>query len=227
MGITFDDKTGRYRSTDGKFIKQDKVFSLLESYRIQKQNEILKNSDKLAKDGNYDAFLASASKDLKHLHTINYIVGKGGVKRMDDDDIKTLNGILKNELTLNFDPRTGTPYGLEELVNQKEQNVISQAAFTARLKTYTKGSQKSYWKATEKRDKSPYMQRFLHGDNNCASCIEYASVGMTQKGSLPMPGFECECRSNCNCTVTFYTESQYNKYLKNQISNFSDSILAA
>lgn len=227
MSISFDKRTGRYRGSDGKFIKQEKVFELLERYRIQKQNLILDELETLNNDKNYDKFLINTAKELKHLHTINYIVGKGGVNQLNDTDVSNLNKVLKNELLLNFDSRSGSPYGLEELVNQREQEVISQGEFVSRIKAYTRGARKSFWKASEERDNSPYMRRFLHGTDNCQSCIEYASVGMVAKGSLPNPGEACECRSNCNCTVTYYSTRQYKEYLRSQLASFSESVTSS
>lgn len=224
MKVTFDSRTGRYRGSDGRFIKAEKVESLLDSYRIQRQNKIIDNLNTLNQSNDYDKFLQDTAKELKHLHTVNYIVGKGGVKSMTDNDITVLNGILRDELVTSFDGNSGVAYGLEELVAQAEQGIISKQQFTARIKLYARGARKSYWVGVNERTDQPYMRRFLHGDNNCASCIEYASVGITKKDNLPLPGFNCECHSNCKCTVTYYTATQYKSYMKTQISSFADSV---
>ena len=62
MSISFDKRTGRYRGSDGRFIKQEKVFELLERYRIQKQNLILDELETLNNDEDYDKFLINTAE---------------------------------------------------------------------------------------------------------------------------------------------------------------------
>jgi hypothetical protein len=79
---------------------------------------------------------------------------------------------------------------------------LSEAQIAARFDMYGDGISKTYWGAqTAVQSASGFTEerRILNGDNHCDDCIGYASQGWQPIGTLPEPGDECQCISNCNC----------------------------
>lgn len=216
--IRFNIKAKRFQVVEtGKFIKEATVLELLDNYRTQKSIEVnrhieaLYNSAKQSDD--YTNFLDITANELKNLHFVNYVVGRGGVKALTNQDIDIMNKQLKKELTVSFDPITGQAFGLQEVTALLENGEISQAQFSARISTYVRGTRKSYWQGVNSRQDLDYVKRNLNGDNHCQECISYAAMGVVRRELMPLPGEACSCRSNCNCTLSYLTENQYKKYL--------------
>lgn len=218
--IKFNVKARRFVIAEsGKFIKEATVLELLDNYRTQKMIEVDKAVSELIEKKDYQQFLTTSGNAIKDLHFVNYVVGKGGIKALNNSDIEVINKQLRNELLLNFDPVTGSSYGLEELVTQLENDEISNAQFNARLKSYARGSRKSYWKGIDSRQDLEYVIRNLNGDNHCVECISYAALGAVKRQFMPLPGEACSCRSNCLCSLSYLTERQYKNYLSSFLGN--------
>lgn len=49
----------------------------------------------------------------------------------------------------------------------------------------------------------PLMRRVLRPADHCRSCVEYSARGWQRAGSLPQPGQQSECRTNCRCYVLY------------------------
>lgn len=219
--IKFNANAQRFVNEKGVFISEEFVLKTLQSYRIQ---NVVQVNQILEKDLSLDDAYKQISQIIKDAWTVEFIVGKGGLKQIDSDDIKLLNKKLKSELTLDFSI-DGNSYGLEELFNQYDQGQISKAQFVARVQTYAKGSRRAYFFGQDQRQTLPYVQRTLHGNDNCQSCILYADAGIVKNGNIPLPGEACECRSNCNCTITYLTDKQYKTWIKSQINAFSGAVV--
>jgi hypothetical protein len=163
-----------------------------------------------------DTLLKKVADEVRYSTTVEYIVGKGGVNTLSIEDVAIVNSILKSELLLNFGTE-GSAYGLQEVISQYENGEISDAQLSYRLQQYVKGSRKAYFRGVDTRTDLPYMGRTLHGDNHCNECVQYEAAGVQPKGVLPLPGELCSCKSNCNCTVKYYTEKQYKLWLNKQL----------
>jgi hypothetical protein len=222
--IKFNINAGRYINEKGQFIKEEFVLNQLDSYRIQNQAIVKTNIEDYLKTGDYNKFLTSTSKVIRDSWTVEYIVGKGGVKNIQTADFDRLNIGLTKELTRSIGS-DGENYGLLELVSQYENGYISSAQFGARAQVYAISSRKAYYQGQDARQNLPFMQRFLHGNDNCPECISYANAGIQPTGKLPLPGEACRCRSRCNCTVNYLSARQYQKWLNTQINTFTDTIL--
>lgn len=222
--IRFNPNAQRFINEKGNFISEEFVLKTLESFRVQNLVEIQKLLSQVSENSDLESVYKKVSSVIRDAWTVEFIVGKGGLKQIKNSDIKLLNSKLKDELTLGFS-NEGSSYGLQEVFNQFEQSEISQAQFISRVQAYGKGSRRAYFLGQDQRQTQPYMQRFLHGTNNCQSCISYANAGMVKNGSLPLPGDACECRSNCNCTVKYSSEKQYKAWIKSQINSFSGAVV--
>lgn len=222
--IKFNVKAGRYINETGQFIKEDFVLNQLDSYRIQNQAIVKTNIEDYLESGDYNKFLTQTSKVIRDSWTVEYIVGKGGIKNVNAEDFDRLNIGLTKELTRSIGS-DGENYGLLELVSQHANGRISNREFSARAQVYAIGSSKAYYQGQDARQTLPYMQRFLNGTNNCPECISYANAGIQPTGKLPLPGEACRCRSRCNCTVSYLSVRQYQKWLNTQVSTFTDMIL--
>jgi hypothetical protein len=222
--IKFNINAGRYVNEKGQFIKEEFVLNQLDSYRIQNQAIVKTAIEKYLDSGDYDRFLTSTSKVIRDSWTIEYIVGKGGIKNIKQADFDRLNIGLTKELTRSIGS-DGESFGLLELVSQHANGRISSREFAARAQVYAISSRKAYYQGQDARQNLPYMQRFLNGTDNCPECISYANAGVQPTGKLPLPGEACRCRSRCNCTVSYLSSRQYQKWLNTQVSTFTDTIL--
>lgn len=222
--IKFNINAGRYINEKGQFIKEEFVLNQLDSYRIQNQAIVKTAIEKYLETGDYDKFLTSTSKVIRDSWTVEYIVGKGGIKNVKQTDFDRLNVGLTKELTRSIGS-DGENFGLLELVSQHVDGRISDREFAARAQVYAIGSRKAYYQGQDARQTLPYMQRFLNGTDNCPECISYANAGVQPAGKLPLPGEACRCRSRCNCTVSYLSSRQYQKWLNTQLSSFTDTIM--
>jgi Holliday junction resolvase RusA-like endonuclease len=222
--IRFNIKAQRYINEKGQFISETFVENSLQGYRTAIITRVVNQftSFDLTVEGNTDKLLNTIAQEIKQATLTNYVVGRGGIKQLTPVDIDNLNKILKDELTTTF-TENGT-YGLQEVFSSYENGEISYAQLRARTINYVKGSRKSYYAGKAELNNKPFMRRFLNGDNHCSDCVAYADVGMVRAGDLPLPGVRCACHSNCNCTVDYYSDKQYQKWVGTQLTSFTDAI---
>jgi hypothetical protein len=67
-------------------------------------------------------------------------------------------------------------------------------------------------------------RRRLGGGPNCPDCISYAAQGWQPFGSLPEPGQDSYCKSNCQCTVEVRKVSGDNQESKDESWEQSNTI---
>jgi hypothetical protein len=72
---------------------------------------------------------------------------------------------------------------------------------------YMNASNKQYWRGkTEGKIQAGYVseQRFLNPAEHCDDCKRFAARGRVPVGTLPPPGEDSVCQTNCKCTMKFY-----------------------
>jgi hypothetical protein len=220
--IRFNTNANRYINDKGQFISETFVREKIDAFNAQNQNkvkELLTNFHN-SETKDHDALLTNIAERIKNSTVVNYVVGRGGVKQVTPENIRSIESRLNAQFRLSFD-ENGRAWGLEEVISALENGEITPAMASYRIGQYMKASRHAFDAGVNDRDTSPYMLRVLHGSNNCAECISYAAAGAVPRGQLPLPGEACSCRANCNCSVTYLSESQFSKW---QISNFSSAV---
>jgi len=72
---------------------------------------------------------------------------------------------------------------------------------------YVNASNKQYWRGkTEAKLAAGFVeeQRFLNPAEHCGDCEGFAARGRVPIGTLPPPGEDSECQTNCKCTMKYY-----------------------
>jgi hypothetical protein len=136
-------------------------------------------------------------REIKDIHRTQYIVGRGGVENMTPRDWGRLGADLRH---LHYNR-------LDRFALKIAEGDLTPAQVNEGSKLYMNSSNKQYWRGkTEAKLAAGFVeeQRFLNPAEHCADCTGYAARGRVPIGTLPPPGEQSECRSNCKCTMKFY-----------------------
>ena len=138
-------------------------------------------------------------REVKDLHRTQYIAGRGGVDKMTPRDWGRLGSDLR---WMQYDR-------LDKFALEIAEGNLSPAQINARSKLYMNASNKQYWRGkTEAKLSAGYVEkrRFLNPAEHCPDCVGYAARGRVpiDDASLPPPGEDSQCMSNCRCEMRFY-----------------------
>jgi hypothetical protein len=145
-------------------------------------------------------------KEVKDVHRTNYIIGRGGVDKMTPRDWGRLGSDLR---WMQYKALDG--FALD-IANGKRLpdgsfRPYSEAEIKARSRLYVNASNKQYWRGkTEAKLAAGFVeeQRFLNPAEHCGDCEGFAARGRVPIGTLPPPGEDSECQTNCKCTMKYY-----------------------
>jgi hypothetical protein len=138
-------------------------------------------------------------REIKDVHRTQYIVGRGGVESMTPRDWGRLGADLRH---LHYNK-------LDKFALEIAEGNLTPAQINARSKLYMNASNKQYWRGkTEAKTAAGFVskQRFLNPAEHCEDCEDFEAMGRVpiNDDSLPPPGEDSVCRSNCKCTMRFY-----------------------
>ena len=135
---------------------------------------------------------------LRSLAVYQYALGVGGAKQMDWQDYSLINGQLNLEYQY-----------LRRFSQDILRGDLSEAQIQARIKMYynkTNHFRERGRLEGHKRNGFLWERRVIAASHSCNDCISYASMGWAQIGTLPNPGENCQCKSNCRC-IKYYSNS--------------------
>jgi hypothetical protein len=210
--VYYNPKNHRYQYKDTHRFVPEKVINHLTKKRISDGLQDLRVVGDLL-EGNKISLVTwqeTTAKILRDIHTQQYLLNRGGIRRMTPEDWKILKGNINKELKLlrNFAEDINKGYTVD---SRGRKQVLTEEKFRGRVKLYGKATQLSANMGMQQaklksNEQYVWMQRFLGGtDRHCPSCLSYANTGITRIGGIPMPGEDCECRANCLCRVEYYT----------------------
>lgn len=212
--FTFDPKTGRYRYRSGtagagQFAPRTAILALTQSTILSERKNLLEVGLKLA-DGKITLrqFQSEAAEVVRRLHVANAVLGRGGIDKMTDRDWLEVARTLKTQYYAGSDPETGRKFGLKHLAEDIKAGKLSAGQLQARLSMYALASKQSYWRAfkkTEAESGREYAIRQLGKAEHCAECIQFASLPPQPMDSIVLPGQQCSCRANCQCSILSLT----------------------
>jgi hypothetical protein len=202
LSYTFNKNARRFADkSTGKFLSQNKVKDLL-STGISDKSDRLQKLGKDLSTGKIDLtkFLTEGAQTVKELHILNAVVAVNGrADQMTKQQLATLQERVNGQLK---------PY-FGDLIKELSRGEVSEAQLLNRLRMYSDSAlltQKHIELDLKKEQGYDEGFRQLGGSVHCQSCIRYASLGWVDIDELILPGEECECRSQCKCSILYRTK---------------------
>jgi len=129
---------------------------------------------------------------IKEQHIISAIAGKGGRSMMTATDWGRTGGRLRFQYER-----------LDKFAHEIMSGYFSPEYVAARSKMYINSTRTAYWDALTQahKDSGEYTEekRILGYAEHCADCVYFADMGWQPLGSMPEPGSESVCMTNCQC----------------------------
>ena len=194
---SYDPISGRYRGSNGRFLSQSAVESLVDG-RINKLGTLLRRLTNMLSSGDItlDQWQQSVREALKLAHVQTAIIGNGGKDNMQAQDWGRIGQRLRAEYRY-----------LESFARDLLAGSISAPMALARIGMYAQAVRGSYWEGSairQERQGYSLMRRILDPQaKHCDDCLRFAGRGVVAIGSLPLPGQRCACMSNCKCRVQY------------------------
>jgi hypothetical protein len=139
-----------------------------------------------------DAWFDAMQHQIKRAHIQAAVIGRGDRAAMTQADWGRVGARLREE------------YGfLRQFGQEIAEGNLSAAQITARAQQYANHTQMSYWDANRAGQTATQERRVLNPGETCPDCERFAGMGWQPIGTLPPPGVDSECRSNCNCSMEF------------------------
>lgn len=194
----FDFRTQRYRYQDtGKFVSKEAVNFItqkrvnLSKTELNRISEQLINKELSVRNAHKEALL-----ELKNLHTQEYLLGRGGSANMTPEDYQQLNTVVTQQSLY-----------LQKFFEDIANGTQTPAKIRQRMQAYSASGTLALRKGElQSRQVAGYeeMLRELGAtDQHCMDCVNYASLGWQAIGTLPLPMEDCQCVTNCKCTVRY------------------------
>lgn len=202
----FDGNSQRYRITSGpgkgQFVSAQAIASLTESYIEQSKESIQKITQSLL-DGSLRVgeWERQVAQQLKYGHINSYLLGRGGLARMQGDKDRNY-AIAGNILKGQYQYLRGFS---QDILAGK----LTEAQILSRMDLYIDAFHSTYERARQEShiaDGYKRERRIRNAKESCSDCIEYAARGWQAIGSLPNPGQNCACISNCRCHKEYSKE---------------------
>jgi hypothetical protein len=186
--------TGRYLKPETREPLSDRELDLILSDRISDTKKRLdKISKQYQKDTNADRWEDDALEVVRRSHIEAYVLGRGGLNAIADDDIERLRQLLNEQgqflKTFKGELDDLTPLRIENRLRMYAQSALSSyhAGKDAAMKA--SGYQFEAWR--------------LSNAEHCKGCIKQMSRGKVAIGGLPAIGSQ-DCLWNCKCSKTYY-----------------------
>ena len=201
--FTWNKKSQRYHyangSKKGKFVRESQIAQLTEQ-AIKDHLEMgrVVNNALFSGKINVARWERQTAQLLRSLAVYQYALGIGGAKQMDWQDYSLINGQLNLEYLY-----------LRRFSQDILRSDLSEAQIEARIKMYY--NKTNHFKERgrlegHKRNGYLWERRVISASHNCDDCTRYTGMGWAQIGTLPNPGENCQCKSNCKC-VKYYSNS--------------------
>lgn len=206
LDFSYDPRTQDYRysrgANKGGIMPKAEAMEQVRRFRDAQTDLLvgLADQDLKARD-----FYRLAKGYLKQIHIAEFLLGVGGYENATDADWLEVGRGLR----VQYDKgkgEDGKPFGLKYL--SKELPGLSPEMLRHRLRLYAQSGRQVRWLGRTRRAD---LQGFTHGvrvlgkAEHCADCVAYARMAPRRISTLVLPGQECQCGSNCKCTIRYLT----------------------
>lgn len=202
--ITYDRTAKRYRyKKSGQFLSRDRTIEIQKDFYAKQYDKFTHLGDKLKSNKITERELAI---ELKQLHISQLVISRGGVDRITNSDLGKVGSLLRSQYN-GTDKRTGKKFGLKYLFQDVDRQ--SEKMLNHRLTLYAKASEVVKSIVAESVAKETgltlYKRELGQTHKHCSSCLFYNSLGWQKiaYGTLPYPKTNCECGSNCVCSLIY------------------------
>lgn len=197
---SYDPRTNRYRSANGRFLSQRAVEALVDGRIDKLGRELRRYTDMLAAgDITLEQWQQSVREAIKLVHVQAAIIGNGGKDSMGSAEWGRIGQRLRVEYAY-----------LQGFARDLLDGRVSAAMAARRIQLYAQSVRGTYWEGTSiRQEKQGYslMRRILDPQaKHCQDCLDYAARGVVPLGSVPLPGQRCACRANCRCSVKYFRQ---------------------
>ena len=196
-GYNYDRTSQRYRDTrTGQWLSQGQMEALTGAYVEKKRAELQQIGDRY-KSGSITLteWETQMAKGLKDLNIGEYVLGRGGLRRMSQRDYGIIGAKTREQL--------GYLRGFTEAIN--DGTVATEKMFDHRINLYANNSISWYERGrneSHRADGFVWEIRRLSPVKNCLNCPGYADR-WEPIGGLPGIGVDCQCRGNCRCRFEY------------------------
>lgn len=197
--FTFDSQSRLYRYASGKrtgqIVNEKAMAKLLENYMIQQRSNISTATDDVINNRiSVKDWQSSLASSLKSMHINSYSLGRGGVKQIDADDMKSIKNRLKSEFNY-----------LEKFAREIEGGSLSEAQIKNRVRLYVDAAYSQWQLGREIAafDSGENFEIWDSAEDSCTDCSGKSQLGWQPIGALGTPGVGVRCLSQCRCNKRF------------------------
>jgi len=195
-GFTFDRSSHRYRDlSTGRYVARERITQLLDT-QVQATAEHLSALTTAAHEGRLApaVYVQQMRTELRRLTLQNAALGAGGFDKLTQSDYGRVGAQLRGEYQR-----------LTQFAEQMKAGDVTLPQALNRAEMYAGTARVQFW-ATEQAHVQPsepglvVLERRLLGiAEHCGDCVYYYDQGWQPLGTLPEPGQESACMSNCKC----------------------------
>lgn len=195
MPLTFDESTGRYRASNGRFVRESVVRETVDAIADGVAEQMAAIAQRMV-DGT--ATVAEWQGEMRRLvklaHGGTTIIATGGRQAMTFADWGSLGQTVRREYR----------YLNEFAAGLADGSIALDGRVVSRSQMYGQASRITFETVRAKGDRArgyTEEKNMLHASESCAGCVAETARGWVSAGELVPPGSR-SCRSNCRCTVT-------------------------
>lgn len=186
--------TGRYLKPQTRQPASKRELDLILSDRISDtKNRLDKISKQYQKAGNVEQWENDAMEIIRRSHLESYVLGRGGLNAIADDDLERLRQILNQQAQFlkTFRGELGdlTPLRIENRLRMYAQSALSSYSAGKDAAMMASGYQLERWT--------------LSNAEHCEDCKRLSELGKVPIGTLPAIGTQ-KCLFNCKCSKAYY-----------------------
>lgn len=196
-GIEYDQRTGQYRGSDGRFVGRSRIESLVQGEVSHNQDLMRDLTTKLIEsDITLPEWQNAIAQQLKDSHVRMGLFASGGKNAMTPKGYDSIVESVNDQIDYfnNFSAAI-------------EKGELSDAQIMARVGQYSRSSKTTFYKLElETRLDNGFQRgkRLLDAQSNhCAACIEHQRPEWVDLSDIIAPGMQCECRMNCRCRIMY------------------------
>lgn len=199
VGFRWDSQAARYRDNrTGRFVAETRILDVAEGFAEFTQLNMERATGRYLSGAiTLIAWQGIMRQEIKDAHLVASMAGRGGRDSMTQGDWGRAGARLRQQ------------YGyLDNMTWERFNGTLSDAQMLQRAQMYSSASRTAYYDgktAAYKAADFRQERRRLNPAEHCQSCVVFAGLGWQPIGTLPPPGQQSECLSNCKCTMEFRT----------------------
>lgn len=196
MPFVWDPVEGRYRTPDGRLVREDAVRRALDAV-IAAQPLTMRAATQALVDGQLSLadWTLQMMAGIKSVHLVGLATAHGGWNQLGQDDFGWVGQRIRSQY--------GFLMKFSVEVSSGKQKLDGTAV--ARSALYAQAARETHREAQRRLARQRFMseeRRVLGAADHCRDCLQQAGLGWQPFGTLRRIG-ESACRANCRCHFAF------------------------